>query len=46
MLFGSDPDIEGSVADRFQHVDFEENQTIGTYVKRYIGNLFKIIPIS
>ena len=46
VLFGSDPDIEDSVADRFQHVDFEENQTIGTYVKRYIGNLFKIIPIS
>ncbi len=39
VFLGSDPDKEGSLADRLEHVDFEENQTLKTYLRRFFGNV-------
>ena len=39
VFFGSDPDKEGSLADRLEHVNFEEKQNFTTYFRRFFGNL-------
>ena len=38
-LLGSDPEVEGSLAYRLKHVDYESEQTFETYLRRVIGNL-------
>ena len=39
IAFGIKPSTEGSLAYRFNHVDFETEQTFRTYLYRFIGNM-------
>ena len=39
VFFGSDPDVNGTLAYSLKHVDFEEEQSFITYLRRFVGNL-------